>query len=438
MTQCYDGANYQGLKVMRILPLVLMLFAWPALAQNSLSFVNDREGESVYASATSRNQINVVLRDFTPNEIAGAFRLSLNEFPTQKLCSFDINKRVQEKLLKLQPKFETYPGVIHYMRTFNEIDDVVAGLLLKAYEISNTQLVPKSEVLILPAKKVKDSALKVIANFEKQFLSQACLDEAYRSLYQELLKVDKTMRADHIEGLYAEAFKAKKISASVYKTLEQARMGQLESAPLTIRSYLQKKKSLRTQYPLRDPKEQSKFVSTKLDGTKLSRRQYLLQNYTDIQIMLMSGLVKKLRFNLEARSMNIVIHGKDGTTQTEILEPMERFRYSIKQLRKDMANLALNTFFNGRSPSYMDLMIASYEVGLIPATELEEVASIEEIWNPKKTFWEKASVWVRSFSTVATLVIPPPYGFVPALVVVAIELTSGANKQQTDDNSSLF
>jgi hypothetical protein len=87
----------------------------------------------------------------------------------------------------------------------------------------------------------------------------------------------------------------------------------------------------------------------------------------------------------------------------------------------------------------MDLMIASYEIGVIPASEMEVVVSLEEMWNPKKTFWDKAGVWIKVFSSVATIVIPPPYGFIPALVILVIEATVGKKKQpNTNDPSVLF
>jgi hypothetical protein len=83
-------------------------------------------------------------------------------------------------------------------------------------------------------------------------------------------------------------------------------------------------------------------------------------------------------------------------------------------------------------------MISSYEVGMIPASELEEVAGLEEIWNPKKTFWQKAQVWVRTLSSVATIAVPPPYGFIPALALVVIEMTAGKKDDNTNDPTVLF
>jgi hypothetical protein len=153
----------------------------------------------------------------------------------------------------------------------------------------------------------------------------------------------------------------------------------------------------------------------------------------------MANVIKKLRARLEYDAVAISGYRNGEIQETILLEPMERFRFAIKALRKEMSLLSLNTFFNGRSPDYIDLMVASYEIGIIPASELETVASLEEIWNPKKTFWDKAGIWIRTFSSVATIVIPPPYGFIPALVLVVIEGTVVKKKNQnSDDPTSMF
>jgi hypothetical protein len=201
---------------------------------------------------------------------------------------------------------------------------------------------------------------------------------------------------------------------------------------------LKKIRTLRTQFPLRDPTEKSNFVTLKADKLKVTRRQRLLEEYSDLQIMMMANVIKKLRVRLESPKAEILIYDRQNGVETIELEPMERFRLAIKLLRKEMALLSLNTYFAGRSPSYMDLMISSYEVGIIPASELEEVAGLEDIWNSKKTFWQKAQVWVRTLSSVATIAIPPPYGFIPALALVVIEMTAGKKDDNTNDPTVLF
>ena len=178
------------------------------------------------------------------------------------------------------------------------------------------------------------------------------------------------------------------------------------------------------------------FYHLKIKKLKLSHRQKLFQNYSDIQIMLMGNMIKQLKADIVSPKMEILIYEDQDTVARVItLSPGQRFCSATNFLRSDMANLALNSYFNGRSPDYLDLITASYELGIIPASEVDTIAGIQDIWNPKKTFWDKAGVWVRTLSSVATIVIPPPYGFLPALGIVVIEATT---KKDVDNDRCLL
>jgi len=152
----------------------------------------------------------------------------------------------------------------------------------------------------------------------------------------------------------------------------------------------------------------------------------------------MGDVIKKLRTRLESPKVEILVYDRQNAIETIPLDPMERFRLAIKLLRKETTLLSTNTYFAGRVPDYMDLILSSYELGIIPASELEELSSIEEIWNPKRTFWQKADVWIRSLSSVATISLPPPFGFLPAMALVVIEMTAGKNSNNTNDPTVLF
>lgn len=328
-------------------------------------------------------------------------------------------------------------GVIYYLRSRNEIDDAVARILLKAQSTTSLKVeLPKTE-LNYPAKKHVAPSLEIIKNFEKKSKNQ-CFDEAYKNLYGDIIRQDKTLDSSNFEALLVEAYQQKVINYNLYYKLEQARANELELSGLTLKAYYKKIKSLRLQYPLRDSREQSDFVSEKVDKSDFSRRQRLLEGYSDLQIVLMANIVKKLRVRLESPKAEILIYDRSNGVETITLDAMERFRLAIKLLRKEMSLLALNTYFAGRTPDYMDLMTSAYEVGIIPASELQEVAGLQDVWNPKKTFWEKANVWIRTLSTVATIAVPPPYGFVPALAVVVIEMTAGTNNNKSNDPTVLF
>lgn len=424
---------------MRFSLLFLGLMSFPLFAAEPLNLRNDREGESYYSSHSDKRAMNKATKQVDPTHILGAFAETLRETEAGKVCSYDVNKSIFQKLKLINPKFNELQGAIIYLRTQNEIDDVAAKILLEANKtVSTTVYLPKrQEDLFYPDQKTIDASLKAMAGLDKK-LATNCFDEAYRTLYGDILKFNKQLSNSNIEAIFVAAYEKKVISYETYLAIEKGRINELHNSQLTLKSYVRKIRSLRIQYPLRDSEEKSDFVTDKIDKVKVSRRQRLLESYTDLQIMLMANVIKKLRTRVESPRAEILIYDRDQGVETIALEPMERFRLAIKLLRKEMSLLALNTYFAGRSPDYMDLMTAAYETGIIPASELEEVAGLEDIWNPKKTFWEKAQVWVRTLSSVATIALPPPYGFIPALAVVVIEMTAGKKDNKTEDPTVLF
>jgi hypothetical protein len=427
---------------MRLILFSFWLMILPAIAgATTISFQNDREGKSYYSSKKNDRLINQALKAVDERQILGAFSDILRNTEKNKLCSFDINESLQTELKKINPKFNQLEGAIHFLRSENEIDDTVVKILLTANQVLETDpMLPKNpERLFLPNKAQVPEMIKLISTFESKYLKNSCFDEAFRNLYSDVQKLDKKFQSHNLEALLVEAYQQKKISHGTYLSLEKARLSELELTSLTLKTYYQKISSLRVQYPLRDANERSDFSTQKVDKMKVSRRQHLLSSYSDLQIIMMGNVIKKLRARLESPKAEILIYDRAQGVETITLEPMERFRLAIKLLRKEMSYLSLNTYFAGRSPDYMDLMTAAYEIGIIPASELEEVAGLKEIWSPKKTFWDKARVWVQTLSTVATIVIPPPYGFIPALAVVIIEATAGKQTNTNlDDPTSLF
>lgn len=416
------------------------LASLPLLASATVNFRNDREGTSYYSF--EKKAVSRALDQLDASQIGAAFDETLAEFEPSKLCSFDVNASLLKKLKARNSKFNQLPGAIIQLRHDNEMDDTVVKILLTAFETTNASVRYNSrqeKESYLPDHKTTVEVLALIGSFEKRFMKSGCLDEAYKGLYGEMMKVSKGIKNHQVESLYIEALNQKLISLEVYQNLEKARSTNLQNNVLTLKAYYQKLNSLRIQFPVRDPNEQSNWVTQKVDKQKLSRRTRLLENYTDLQIMLMGNVIKKLRERLESPKIEILVYNKETLAETITLDPMERFRFAIRILRKEMAQLSLNTYFEGRMPDYLDLMAAAYETSIIPASELDELAGLQDIWNPKKTWWEKARVWVNLASSVATVVIPPPYGFIPALALIVIEATTEKSKNGNEqDPTSLF
>jgi hypothetical protein len=426
---------------MRWILLCLSLLPFALHAEEDItSLRNLREGTTFYSKRLDQYVKNRAAKRLSTDEAQDLFKEALKKQDTKSLCAYSLNQDALQ-LLRERAIEVNFKGFLYLVRDTNEIDDVSLGILLKAHEVKSSSLYDKKEEDIIPPNNSESnlSILKLIASFEKRFAKENCFDDAYRSFYQEVLKQDKNLKSYTLESLFHKARQEKMISEETFVALEQARMNDLQNLTLNLASYAQKIRTLRIQYPLRDQKEQSNFVTGKVKKIKMSRRQKLFENYSDLQIIMMGNIIKTLRADLESTKVEILVYNGEEVRRRLELEPMERFRFAIKSLRKEMTRLSLNTYFNGRSPDYIDLMVASYEIGIIPASELEAVASLEEIWNPKKTFWDKAGIWIKTLSSVATIVIPPPYGFIPALAIVVIEATAGKKKDpNTNDPSVLF
>lgn len=424
---------------MRFLPLSLLLvMTCSAWAQTPVSLKNDREGKSFIEGRKVRKATARAVKSVGGSQIVSAFNEILAKTTESKLCSFTLINQLNGRLRAINPKFKDLTGAFYHLRAQSEMDDVALKVILKAVEVQDADLyLPKQEEdLWLPSDSTQVSEMLKAIGAVPQKLKESCLDEVYNNLYSQILKINKKTKDYHFEALFVEAYKQNLIDINVYKNLERARVEKLHESPLTLKAYATKIRSLRTSFPLRDPSERSDYATGKLDK-KNSRRQHLLSHYSDLQIMLMADVVKKLRSRLESPKVEILVYDRTQLQETILLEPMERFRFAIKVLRKEMAHMSLNTYFKGSSPSYADILTAAYETGIIPASELEEVSKLELIWNPKKSLWEKARYWVQAFGSVASILIPPPYGFIPALALVVIEMTQN-KKDANADNMDLF
>jgi hypothetical protein len=119
----------------------------------------------------------------------------------------------------------------------------------------------------------------------------------------------------------------------------------------------------------------------------------------------------------------VTIHINYVNQDSEIinLSPMEKFRFILKLLRKELATINNSSMLNGQRASYSDIITAAYEVGYISSQEIEAFASLEDIWNPKKTTKEKVMTWIKLFGGVSAVLLPPPFGFLSVLVIMLID-----------------
>lgn len=407
------------------LPLGLLLFSSTISVHASL-YQNEREGSSFYIAEDSQRKIELFLESENyPEEI-------INQSIKQK------NSRCAEGILLNLKQVEGPINItLKSMRFKNKIDDPILDILIKQSNISYKKTLPP---LKLTLKKIKNKAeiIKSFQDYLKKEKRQECLADNYISFVNSLKKINSDITNKYLKRVNYLALRKKIISKHQFKQIESARQAKLHEWPLTIKTYLKKKGNLRKQFPV-NLNEFSHFVSEKNKTTKklkMSHRQKLYQHYTYYQIALMGNIIQKMRKRLDAVSMNInILYASDEDLEVITLDPMERFHFVLKVLRKEKSALATSHFFAGKTPSYIDIITAAYEINLVPAEEVEEVANLEEIWNPTKTKWEKISFWIRTFIPVATVVIPQPYGFLGVLAMVVLEGSANSDEAASNDHN---
>lgn len=422
----------------KIFILLILVLSTQALAISKL-LSNDREGTSYFLKKRKTTRLERFIKkknireDLFKENITSIF----DAYTPVNACAVDIVKNIQTQIASIDSEKS-----LLIARHYNLIDDVALNIMLKAAKQKRFRKRFKASQEQFDQIENQQEVLRAFNTFKSKDERKVCLTQNFKALVSDLNGKDakKPLKRRLLKRYIDFALSSKAIDEDLYKKIEIARRSKMNEWGLSLSDYIKKKIKLRGQYPLPLGQEQNNFVTQKVKKMKMSLRTKLLSQYDFIQIILMGNVIKELQKNIASEKIQIMVFDEEGDLEPRRiidLEPMERFRFAIRFLKKEMALLATNSFFAGRAPSYMDLIAAAYELGIVASVEVDEVASLEEIWNPKRSFWEKASVWVTAVGSVAAVLVPPPYGFIPSLAVVAIQATT-QSKPKPDDSHSLF
>lgn len=223
----------------------------------------------------------------------------------------------------------------------------------------------------------------------------------------------------------------------MYKTIDNLKQNKVHLWPLALSEYKKSLSALAKKFPNRKD-EESDFVSATIKKENISLREQLYQKYNYQQITLLSNLISNLKKRLDASDISIDIQYENQSKEIISLTPMERFRFILKQLRRELSNINNGSLLNGKMATYTDLIVASYEVGSISSDEISKLVSLQEIWNPTKTTKEKVFYWVKTFGGTATVLLPAPYGFISVMAPMFIDQQISSNSINHDLDYLLF
>jgi len=419
--------------------LLLFLFLIQGALAQSVLLRNDREGTSFYIKKRQSKKIKSFIQRIDKEIITQTFQTAQINLKNNYQCSLPLYKELVElgEDVGIENKASETKLYLLSLRSQNLIDDIGLMPLLK---INKTSKKLRTSKTISEKGFTEEELEKAKAAIKglKQDLSRrsVCISSAVQKMIQKYFGAEK-VKDKQIKKLLDFAFTQKVINKDQFQDLDLLRKAKVYEWNLLLGDYIQKKRVLRAQYPLERGAEYSDLVTEKY-GKKQTRRGSLYQKYNYIQIITMGNVIQELRSDFDSSKMEILVYDRDGLEfRRDELEPMERFRYAIKRLRKRMTELQNNFLFENAPPSYIDLILSAYEIGLITAEELDEVAKIEEIWNPKKTFWDKYGVWIKTAGSIGSIILPPPFGFIPMLAIVIIEATT-KKEPKSEYNHSVF
>ncbi len=321
------------------------------------------------------------------------------------------------------------------LRMSDAIDDVSASLLIKANDLSH--VIPNPIAKNDLTDDDENNAMAIYKSNAKSIHDKTlCIEDTYRDLVGSLIsKSPKFIRnLKHINKL---ALNNGYISDNEFKRLEMLRFKKVHEWPMTLSNYAQSLEMLNRKFSER-VKEASTLVTSVKFRQKKSLRLALYEKYNSTQIILLANMMKELKERLESKDITININYVDRPSEIINLSPMEKFRFILKLLRKEMADMNNGSLLAGKPANYMDLITASYEVGYIGANEVEQLASLQNIWNPVITPKEKAMYWVKTFGGMASVLLPPPFGFVSVMVIMLIDQQIKDAPVNTDLDFSMF
>lgn len=386
---------------------------------NQSPYLNIRESNSRFINA---NNIDDVTKYYKGTKEMEALRIIISD-KTVNTCGSKIIDKIKSQL-SLETDDEVEMAILG-LRLDNSIDDISADILLRTNKVFSHQVVPIASNNLTDEEEQK--AISIYKEKSDDIKNEGlCLEDTYRVIISKLYASNfKFLK--NLKHLNRVARKNNLISDKKFKNFEKFRLAKVHEWPLTLSEYASRLNEINKRFPERK-KEEANFVTDVSSHQKVSLRQTLYGKYNSTQIILLANIVKDLKLRLDSKDITINIDYDGRPSEIIYLSPMEKFRFVLKLLRKELSVINNSSLLDGRPATFMDMIAASYEVGNISSNEILQFSSLHEIWDHTKTKKEKVLYWARTFGGIASVLLPPPYGFISVFAIMVID-------QQTSDLS---
>ncbi len=415
----------------------LILFLFIPFLSFAGPLTNDREGESSFYSTDRVFKVKENLRQEYVNTLKYTTDLK------GRICATEVFETVNSFFGEVPVSKKLIKNAFIYARYNNAIDDIVFRNLLHILKNSSN-----SEIHVTTKKdeetKLSEAQVAAYERNNRKFPvgTGPCLADRWISIYKGL-KQDfpkrKKLGNIKLKKLNKRAFTSGIIDEEMYLDLEKARILKLHELDLTLTNYISKKKSLRDQFVIKNSDLSNVATRKSYRDKKKTLRMELYDDFDFMQISLMAKLIDRMRKRLNSTDISIYINydpNDPNPLPPEIinLEPMEKYRFILKLFRKELSDLNQMSFFQNKKATYLDVLMAAYETGIVPVEEMAELEKLDIIWNPQKTKFEKIIFWVKNFGAIGAILLPPPYGFVAVLAISIIESVNQVKKSEKDKN----
>lgn len=410
--------------------LVTNLFAQEITLLNQDSpYKNLREGKSQYLDAESSSQVRSYYQN--SNEMRKLVAIISNEAINS--CASSVIDKIS-KDLSIYNDGERKNAILA-LRLNESIDDVATSILLKA---NNKDYVNHSIKIRKLTSAQETKAIGVFKKLKKEIKNtELCPDDTYRLIVSNLYKEDKDL-IERLKIINSEARDQGVISSKEFKRFEELRINKVYEWPLTLAEYKKSLSSINKMASDRKPERSNLVTDTKVIKGKYSLRQVLYQKFDSTQIYILANMLKNFNKRLEAKDVSVHIEYHEDPTEIISLSPMETFRFILKLLRKELAELNNSSILKGQPASYLEIITAAYEVGYISEKDIEAFANLEEIWNPKTTTKQKVMFWVKFFGGIGAIFMANPISFLSVMVIMLIDQQLQEPKVNADADFNLM
>lgn len=410
--------------------LLTNLFAQEISELSKVSpFENLREGNSQYIDAEVSSQI----KSYYQNSHEMEKLVEIISDNTINSCASSVIDRIS-KDLSIYNDSERKNAILG-LRLNNSIDDVATSILLKA---NNRDFIAHSLKIRKLTSSQETKAIAVFKELKKDIKNPAlCPDDTYRLIVSDLFTADKDL-VERLKVINSEARNQGIISQKEFKKFEELRINKVYEWSLTLGEYKKSLISLNKMAPNRKAERSNLVTDKKVTKGKYSLRQSLYHKYDATQIYILANMVKSFNKRMEAKDVSVHIEYDQGPTEVIGLSPMETFRFILKLLRKELAELNNSSILKGKPATYLEIITAAYEVGYISEKDMEAFANLEEIWNPKTTTKQKVMYWVKFFGGIGALFIPNPISFLSVMAIMLIDQQLQDPKVNTDADFNLM